>query len=298
MDGVLKGLILLIVFSFTVEASELKIKEKYDKLVSMTENVEVLSEEKIDKIFSATATSKVTSLKALKTYDPTGMIGFCFGRAMSSHLIARKMGLAEKSISKIFVVGDLRTGNMPQWRFHVATVIRSKKNKMLALDTVLGGVVPVRTWIRVIKNLWDKNSKAYFYQTSASAVLPDLRHSANVDNETGEYLIELSFNPANRKGFRHNPQLDPRAYDLDLSAELEFFQNVDETEKERFNFMGIAILGTYFSYNNYFKDLMTEMSALKTSRIRYRPPMFSLAEFFVMVRPFELYSPRLGELLR
>ena len=36
--------------------------------------------------------------KKLAKYYPQGFIGFCFGRAMAAHLLARQLGLAEDSV--------------------------------------------------------------------------------------------------------------------------------------------------------------------------------------------------------
>ena len=68
-----------------------------------------LSINQTHELYRDTLQNPVTRLEALSPYDPTGFIGFCFGRAMAAQLHARKQQkLDPKVIFKLFVIGDLR----------------------------------------------------------------------------------------------------------------------------------------------------------------------------------------------
>ena len=88
-------------------------------------------------LFTLSARDKVASIASLDHYDQQN-IGFCFGRAMAAHLIARGMGLGSDSIRKLFIIGDLRSGADPEWRFHVTTLVRgSEDGGWYAVDPAL-----------------------------------------------------------------------------------------------------------------------------------------------------------------
>ncbi len=195
----------------------------------------------------------------LAKYDPTGIIGFCFGRAMAVHLLARRMGLSETSVRKLFIVGDLRSAEAPEWRFHVTTLVRGAAGRWYAIDPILEGPLPVEDWIARVQGTWDKQKKARLYLTPASVVIPDLSVVPDVAQEKGERLIELSFDPARRPGLAGEPKLGPQVYTVSDAAARRYFSAVDG--QPPFDFAGITINGDAISFNGYFEDLLREINS-------------------------------------
>src|SRR5438128_1426530 len=56
-------------------------------------------------LFTQAVNNPVANVEMLFKYDPKGIVGFCFGRAMTVHLIARRMGLKDSSLRKLFIIG-------------------------------------------------------------------------------------------------------------------------------------------------------------------------------------------------
>lgn len=207
--------------------------------------------------------------RKLEKYDPDGIIGFCFGRAMAVELMARKMGLARESIRKLFILGDLRSGPDPEWRFHVATLIRGSDGGWHAVDPILDGPMPVQDWISTVRGVWDKAGAANLYLAPAGAVIPDI-HTVpeDISKESGQRLIELSFNPAGRPGFEAVAELGPRAYSLGDAALQEHFISAGAAAVPSFDFEGITINGGRISYNGYFEALLNSLAAGVPTRLQ------------------------------
>lgn len=190
----------------------------------------------------------------LQRYDPTGIIGFCFGRSMAVHLLARGMGLAEGSIRALFVAGDLRSGDKPEWRFHVTTLVRGSDGDWHAVDPIMGGSLSIPEWVETVRRGWDKPRKARFYLAPASAVVPDIRVVMDSpQRETGERLIDLSFDPTSRPGF--TPALGGLAHELDAAAVRRHFMSAG-AQPLVFDFTGVTINSDHYVYNGYFEDLL------------------------------------------
>lgn len=200
----------------------------------------------------------------LQRYDPTGIIGFCFGRAMAVHLLARRLGLAESSIAKLFVVGDLRSGPDPEWRFHVATLVRGADGRWYAIDPILGEPVEAREWVARVRGIWDREGKAKFYRVPAAAVLPDITTVPETpEKESGERLIELRFEPAGRAGFEPRPELGASTYELSAAETDRHFKSA-LSPAAAFDFSGIAINGEPIGYNGYFEALLASLESETT----------------------------------
>lgn len=200
----------------------------------------------------------VAGLQHIAEYDPQGIVGFCFGRAMAVHLSAARMQIAQDRIGKLFIVGDLRSGENPEWRFHVTTIIKNNTDQWMAVDPILPTAMPVEKWIATVKSVWDKDNKAYLYKTSSDAVLPDLHTFPTPDKENGIHIIELAFNPQNHRseGFSPLTSFAEMAYELSEDATKKYFSTVRDTSSEAsFNFSEIRINESVFSYNNYFLNL-------------------------------------------
>jgi hypothetical protein len=192
----------------------------------------------------------------LAKYDPTGIIGFCFGRAMAVHLLARKTGLAEENIRKLFVIGDLRSGPNPEWRFHVTTLVKGEDGHWHAIDPILRGPMRAESWVSMVQSVWDRGRKARFYAVPASTVIPDLSLATEPAQEKGDRIIELSFDPSTRAGFTLSPLGEP-VFEVSPRVALQFFK--DAQENVGFDFAGVTINGERISYNGYFADLLGEI---------------------------------------
>lgn len=237
-----------------VPSRELGEREIYELLAHKApETRSGLSTEQRAALWSAAASHPVAGLPALAKYDPTGIIGFCFGRATAVQLMARAMGLKQESIRKLFVSGDLRSGEAPQWRFHVATLVHGDDGKWYAIDPIFPAPMEAADWNAQVRAIWDKAGKAKFYLSGADTAIPEIRTVPDIDKETGERLIELSFNPVGRSGFAPVSGYGPNVFVLSSAQEKVHFQADD------FDFRQITINGTLYHYNDYYVDLMQSL---------------------------------------
>ena len=190
----------------------------------------------------------------LKRYDPNEDLGFCFGRAMAVRLMARRLGLAEDSIATLFIVGDLREKGKTTWRFHVTTLLRGPMNRWVAVDTLFDEELPVEQWISQTQDLWDTDKKAKLYLAPGAAVIPDLRQVPEVGQETGEHLIELSFDPSSRPDLQLRTDFGAPVYEVSPEAANRYFSVADGVPP--FDFSGATINGELIDYRGYFDDLL------------------------------------------
>lgn len=234
---------------------------------SQTETKDFLNLRERERLLDQVSSHPVTSLSNLTKYDPQGFVGFCFGRAMGAHLMGRKMGLRRDSIRKLFIIGDLRSGPDPEWRFHVTTLVRGAEDKAWhAIDPIMtypianGKPLRLESWVAAVQKVWDKEKKAKLYMTSSWVVFPDV--TQNPDGATGNHIIELVFDPADKKGFTPGTQGKVLYYELDRGAEDTYMISVREPEKDRFNFEGVTIDKNFISYNGYFIKLLGDLSGV------------------------------------
>lgn len=221
-------------------------------------------------LFKAVYFHRVAALDKVPKYDPGEILGFCFGRAMAAHLLARLGGLDEGSIRKLFIVGDMREGADPEWRFHVAALVRGTDARWYAVDPVMKKPLEINAWIRGVRAIWDKPNKTKLYLVRPSAVLPDLRVVPDPGQETGERLIELSFDPASAPGFEKAggsyglaPDLAKDVYEPSQGAADRHFMDALAGDPLRFDFEAIEVNGERIGYNGYFRDLLADLSGLK-----------------------------------
>ncbi len=214
------------------------------------------------KIFELASQNPVASLEVESKYDPTGEIGFCFGRAMAVHLIARNLGVETTSIRKLFVIGKLQQYEETPWRFHVTTIVLGQDHRWYAIDPIMtpplshGLPQPMHEWMRVVQETWDKEHKARFYVTSSNAVLPDIRQMVEIENETGKEIIELAFDPEEKPGFLRRKNV----YLLSSEAEKTYFIDVkEEKPQDEFSFLGISVNQHLYDFNNYFVELLESL---------------------------------------
>lgn len=233
------------------------VRERYNRIKdSEVTKHQGFSISKIHSLFHLTNTNKVAGLEYVYKYDPTEALGFCFGRSMAAHLIALKMGLSENNIKKLFVIGDLRSGLNPEWRFHVTTLVKGDDNDWYAIDPVMYRPLRMDGWLRNLQRIWDRNKKATFYITPPDAIMPDLSIVPDIEKETGENIIELSFDPLNKPGFdkKNISGNIAKVFEISEEANYKYFSDTGEREN-RFNFTHITVNGASLDYHNYFADL-------------------------------------------
>ena len=304
------SLLLAVPFAAAAESRDEVLEEKlfqaYAKIVDDTSSAKIgLTQAEASKLFNSALHHPVANLatETLLKYDPKGIIGFCFGRASTVHLIARRMGLKETSIRKLFVAGDLRSNpEKPEWRFHVTTLIKGTNNKWYAIDPIMtppvapGGPIPVEEWIAIVKDTWDYKNAAHFYVTQANAMTPDIRVDA--DGKTGKHLIELPFAPEKDRGFKKVTFGKFDAYMPSVEAEaIHFLQPSERDSDSRFLFLSITIEGLgEISFNNYFVDLLKSFSSREPMRnSALAPESAAAAPKAVENKARSLHSFKLGK---
>lgn len=107
----------------------------------------------------------VVGLANVKTYDPNGQLGFCFGRAMYLHLDLLQRGVDKGSIFKAFVIGPMKYENI-DWQFHVATVVRSTEGGWIVIDPEYRQVLSLEEWFKKNASL-STDKKLRLYVTEA-----------------------------------------------------------------------------------------------------------------------------------
>jgi hypothetical protein len=232
---------------------------------------DALTAAEIAELYQTTVAHPVAKLSKVSFYDPAGRVGFCFGRSTTAHLVARKMALNPDSIKKLFIVGDLRApGGATEWRFHVTTLVKRDDGVWIAVDPIMNKTMTANQWIKRVRYYWDRwyiddpnydKPQAKIYLAPFDAVLPDIRTFSA--NETGELLIDISFDPEGREGFTRRPDLqkpgvDELAYELSKEAAHKYFLSFNEDpESDSFDFVGLNVVDTiYISYESYFVDLL------------------------------------------
>ncbi len=135
-----------------------------------------------ESVLKSVRRNPVARLEASQSYDPSGQLGFCFGRALLVHYELLKAGVKQDDLGKVFVAGQLRVGAQ-MWNFHVAVIARDSKKNYLVIDPLLEKPVSLSEW-RDITSAYDIKgslSRARFYVTDPRKFLP----------ATGRYSLEL-----------------------------------------------------------------------------------------------------------
>lgn len=237
-----------------------------DRLGAMFQSIEEMSPRRYESFSTAQRTflyndlarNEVATVSRLGTYDPDGILGFCFGRAMAAHLIAMRMGLRPEGLRKLFIVGELKTGTGTGWRFHVTTLVKGDDSQWYCMDTTEGmKLETVKNYIDRLRERWDRGKKARLYITDVSAVLPDVRTVPDVAEERGTSIIELSFNPARVEGFTPDSSMGEELYEIDGERTRRYF--ICTGEPDGFDFQKIVINGKTYEYRGYFRDLLRSL---------------------------------------
>lgn len=278
MRSLVLFLLLLPVFAqeATIHDQELML-ERYKALVVNPANAKTsMSVDQRKELLKIISQDSVASLASISLYDPPqndqpiGEIGYCYGRAMAGHLYARKLGLDDNSIKKIFAAGDMQNGTV-RWRFHMATVVPDENGKLFAVDPIMPGLIrrynnefqtdldpmnplDIETWMKIVKKYYD-NTEAIlaknpgladnpdfkgtvkFYLTNSEPIMVDMREvPANLELENGRRIIEVLFNPDNHSGFTKLPG-EEFFYEVDDPLTLRaFFTTPEESLADQFNF--------------------------------------------------------------
>jgi hypothetical protein len=251
-------------------AKNAKISEEFLRIdTTSPSKVEFLDAKARDLLLLDAKAHPVARLDQLNKYDPQKLTGFCFGRAMAVHILARQRGLKPQSIKKQFIVGDLRgiRAKETEWRFHLTTLVKGEGGKWYAIDPIFPRVLTQTEWIEKTRAMWDewykeslkfKDPQSRIYIVSRDGVMPDIRSFVPPERETAEHIIELSFAPNSQIGFTRESSLGERVYSLNDRATEKFFLTTSELPKEnRFNFIGLGFNdGFFIDYNNYFQNLI------------------------------------------
>lgn len=216
--------------------------------------------------------ANLQNFETVRKYDPTGAIGFCFGRAMATHMHSRVLHLHPDSVKKIFVIGDMRSTAKPEWRFHVTTIVRGPGNKWYAIDPITPGgrVVEAEAWLNWVRKTWDSHNFSKFktnaYITSGDVVIPNLKTVPGATEINNVDVMSTSFKPETHEGIKKVSGVE-RFYDISVpeAAEFQRKQFISATEKggERFDMAKITINeSATYEYNRYFLDLLRKTGEL------------------------------------
>ena len=158
----------------------------------------------------------------------------------------------------------MRSGDQPEWRFHVTTLVKGPNGRWLAFDPIIGKVTTAEGWMDIVQKTWDKNKKAIFYLVDGKAVLPNITEFVgDLSRETGHNINDLSFDPTKHQGFsRYNGfSIDLPVYTLDRANLLDrFFTELKDDRESPFNPIEVNAGGEIISYNNFFLDLFDSLN--------------------------------------
>lgn len=133
-----------------------------------------------------------------KKYDPTGNIGFCFGRAAAAHWMALWQARVPNAYArKVFLVGNMRGGAI-LWGWHVTFAVRAKEGAFWwAIDPVHPQkVVTVENWYKAFSQN-SLNGDQVLFTTAASRLAPNSpRYPRNLLSSTqyNGYFCDLHRN--------------------------------------------------------------------------------------------------------
>lgn len=143
-----------------------------------------LSKQGMDKIFKIMDNPFFTYLRS-PVFDPKFEIGYCFGRATITHIMALMMGVKREDIRKVYVVGEMDNGTF--WRYHVATAIRNRDGGWWVADPIYPGMT-LREWFNEMKT-FNANGDLRLYVTEPSRFGPSTNR-----RYTREELFSVQYN--------------------------------------------------------------------------------------------------------
>ena len=131
---------------------------------------QTISRKQAQEILDLTDNHEVVGPTNTYKYDPTGDMGFCFGRALFGHLELLRRGVQKQAIKKAFVVGPMYSGGI-FWRFHVTTIVQGENGEWLAIDPYVGRIVTVEEWFDYLSTK-SRDGKLRYYLSDANKVGP------------------------------------------------------------------------------------------------------------------------------
>jgi hypothetical protein len=144
----------------------------------------------------------VVSFYAYNKYDPENLgIGFCFGRAMYTHLELLYRGFDRESVKKAFVIGPMKTGDGNRWAWHVSTIAQSwaidhstgeLKEVWLAIDPITQ-LQTLTEWYREMRKDFSTDGKLALFITEPGMFGPDSYYTQRAISDPfyNDYFIDL-----------------------------------------------------------------------------------------------------------
>ncbi|KHD89814.1 MAG: hypothetical protein OM95_01755 [Bdellovibrio sp. ArHS] len=138
---------------------------------SSQHRIDGVSAQQAQAIIQKTNQNEVTGYRGGQKYDPKGIVGFCFGRALYAHLELLRHGVSKDAIKKVFVVGPMRTGSI-DWQFHVTTIVKASDHSgWYAVDTFIGRPVPLEEWFKNFQK-YSTDGKLRLFVTEPNKIGP------------------------------------------------------------------------------------------------------------------------------
>lgn len=185
------------------ELNKLTLKEIYNySFERNSKRVSGISKQQGQDLIEFTQNHFVTGYVSSNKYDPTGDIGFCFGRALFIHLELLRHGVQKQAIKKAFAIGPMYSGGM-YWQFHVTTIVQGNDGEWLAIDPYVGHVVKLEEWFDYL-TAKSRNGKLRFYLSDPAKIGPadieyNLRPGGLLEPQYNNYFADML------QYFRKNP---------------------------------------------------------------------------------------------
>jgi len=130
-----------------------------------------LSVAEIEALYKAALKNPQVKKSLCGTYNGSGQLGFCWGRAMAVHLQALHSKVSNQSVRKLWAVGEMKSDSIA-WRYHVSTVVRSDQGIWYAVDPIFPGPMPVEEWYANLKAGYAGTEFVRLYSTPAKRFGP------------------------------------------------------------------------------------------------------------------------------
>lgn len=128
-----------------------------------------LSNRRIRKLYRALMKNDQVQESLCGTYGGSPQMGFCWGRGVAAHLIARQADLNTASVRKVWALGPLDGG----WSYHMTTIVRRDDGAWIALDPIFGREMPVEEWYATMRTQFDKKGTMRLFSTEATRFSPE-----------------------------------------------------------------------------------------------------------------------------